>query len=298
LTAIRHILALVSDGARSDVVLALAARLARRHGAAVQALHAVQPALGHAYLSPEAAAMTIQLMEQTDRERADAAAARVQAAVERSGLTIGLLPAEGDPVLHAAAAAHCSDLVVMAQRPLDGDDGTDASFAARLLVKAGAPLLLVPAVDSLPLAEDGAPSCGRRVLVAWSPTPECARALRDALPLLAAAEQVEVLRFGEPPPAEGQPDPLTPVCRHLARHGIQARAHHLVPGRHLPAGGLLADWNPDVPVAEALLSHAADSGADLIVMGGYGHARAWELALGGVTRTLLRSMTVPVLMAH
>jgi nucleotide-binding universal stress UspA family protein len=51
-------------------------------------------------------------------------------------------------------------------------------------------------------------------------------------------------------------------------------------------------------VAEALLSHAADSGADLIVMGGYGHARLLQLALGGVTRTILKSMTVPVLMSH
>jgi len=298
MTAIRHILALVSDGARSDAVLALAARLARRHGAALQALHAVQPALGQAFLSPEAAAMTIQLLEQTDRERGEAAAARVRRAAERSGLTIDLLGAEGDPVRLAAAAAQVSDLVVMAQHPLDGDDGTDTGLAGRLLVRAGAPLLLVPAVDTMPLAEDGAPPCGRRVLVAWSPTPECARALRDALPLLAAAEAVEVLRFGEASPAPGEPDPLDPVVRHLARHGVQAQARHVVPGRHLPAGGLLADWNPDVPVAEALLSHAADTGADLIVMGGYGHARAWELALGGVTRTLLRSMTVPVLMSH
>jgi nucleotide-binding universal stress UspA family protein len=51
-------------------------------------------------------------------------------------------------------------------------------------------------------------------------------------------------------------------------------------------------------VAEALLSHAADMHADLIVMGGYGHSRLWELVLGGVTRTMLETMTVPVLMSH
>ncbi len=61
---------------------------------------------------------------------------------------------------------------------------------------------------------------------------------------------------------------------------------------------LLSSWTPDVSVAEALLSHAADFGADLVVSGGYGHSRAWELALGGVTRTLLKSMTVPVLLSH
>jgi nucleotide-binding universal stress UspA family protein len=61
---------------------------------------------------------------------------------------------------------------------------------------------------------------------------------------------------------------------------------------------LRSAWTPDTTVAETLLSHAADMDADLLVSGGYGHSRAWELALGGVTRTLLKTMTVPVLMSH
>ena len=64
-------------------------------------------------------------------------------------------------------------------------------------------------------------------------------------------------------------------------------------GERMRRGGV-----PDVAVAEALLSHAADMHADFIVMGGYGHSRLWELVLGGVTRTMLETMTVPVLMSH
>jgi nucleotide-binding universal stress UspA family protein len=298
MNALRQILALVNDGPRSDTVLALAARLAQRHGAAVDALHAVQPATSGAYLSPEAAALAIELVQRADEARAEAAASRVAAAAARSGLAIPLHPAAGDPALTAAAHAQCADLVVLAQRPLEGDDGTDAGFAGRLLVRAGAPLLFVPAVDTLTPEADGAPPCGRHVLVAWAPRRESARALRDALPLLAAAERVEVVRLADPDEDTDAPEPLDAVCAHLQRHGVSAHGRRLVRATASRGGGLIPDWNPDVPVAEALLSHAADSGADLLVMGGFGHTRAWELVLGGVTRTMLRSMTLPVLMSH
>ncbi len=72
--------------------------------------------------------------------------------------------------------------------------------------------------------------------------------------------------------------------QHLARHGLKVEV------QRIPRG--------DVDVADALLSHAADSGADFMVMGGYGHSRLREFVLGGVTRSILRSMTVPTLMAH
>jgi nucleotide-binding universal stress UspA family protein len=70
----------------------------------------------------------------------------------------------------------------------------------------------------------------------------------------------------------------------LARHGVNAEIEQTV--------------SADLPVGEVLLSRAADLGVDLLVMGAYGHSRARELLLGGATRSLLRSMTVPVLMSH
>ena len=88
------------------------------------------------------------------------------------------------------------------------------------------------------------------------------------------------------------------MVAYLAGHGVRATStllSHAEPslGERMRRGGV-----PDVAVAEALLSHAADSQADFIVMGGYGHSRLWELVLGGVTRTMLETMTVPVLMSH
>lgn len=294
---IRHLLALVGDNDRSDAVLALAAHLARRHGATVVAQHAVAPLMagGGGYLSPEAAALALQYAEQADRERGAAAAARVARAAARAGIDIPFLAAAGEPVGAALAAARHSDLVLLAQH--QAGDGQVPGFAGSLLVGAGTPLLFVPGVDVFPPDADGAPRCGRRVLVAWTPTRESTRALRDALPLLAAAESVELVRLAGA--GEDGDEALDGMCDYLRRHGVAATAHVIARGPVPIPGGVLGNgWTPDVPVAETLLSHAADTQADLIVMGGYGHARAWELALGGVTRTMLASMTVPVLMSH
>src|SRR5690606_17917221 len=91
---------------------------------------------------------------------------------------------------------------------------------------------------------------------------------------------------------------LDAVAAHLQRHGVQAACTVRRMRPDSVAERMTPSWTPDAPVAQALLSHAADIDADLIVMGGYGHPRLWELVLGGVTRTLLQSMTVPVLMSH
>jgi nucleotide-binding universal stress UspA family protein len=134
------------------------------------------------------------------------------------------------------------------------------------------------------------------VIAAWSPRRESARALRDALPLLRAARRVELLRYLH----HGEEDrgSTEATAAWLLAHGVRAytRLEHLAaPALH---ERLWHVSTVDVPIADALLSHAADAGADLVVMGGYGHARAWELAMGGVTRTVLQTMTVPVLMSH
>jgi nucleotide-binding universal stress UspA family protein len=116
---------------------------------------------------------------------------------------------------------------------------------------------------------------GRDVLVAWKPTPEAARAVQAALPLLHAARQVHVAAWGDDP---------REIERLLLLHGIDARYHRE------PAA--------DAHVGELLLSRAADLSADLLVMGCYGHSRTRELVLGGASRRVLQSMTLPVLMCH
>lgn len=173
-----------------------------------------------------------------------------------------------------ALAARYADLVVLGQRepgapaPIPGGD-----LAAYLLLACPRPLLVVPYVQCPVTA-------GRNILVGWNGSVEAVRAITAALPLLRRADTVTVAASGTPDDAgEG----TAGLGAYLARHGIRA---HLL---QEPAG---------VDAGEGLLSLLADLDADLLVMGGYGHARLRELVLGGATRTILHAMTVPVLMTH
>jgi nucleotide-binding universal stress UspA family protein len=148
----------------------------------------------------------------------------------------------------------------------------------QVALASGRPVLIVPYAGHFD-------NVGRRVLIAWNATREAARAVSDAMPLLTSAELVTVLTIDprEGPHGHGEL-PGADIALHLARHGVKAQIE-----RTVSAG---------MPVGEVLLSRVADLGADLIVMGAYGHSRAREVLLGGATRSVLRSMTVPVLMSH
>ena len=120
-------------------------------------------------------------------------------------------------------------------------------------------------------------------MVCWDGSRNAARAIADALPLLARAKAVEVVIVTGKP---GESDEIAgaDIAHHLARHGLKVEVERLVAR--------------DIDITSTLLSRAADLGADLIVMGGYGHSRWREFVLGGATRGILASMTVPVLMSH
>jgi nucleotide-binding universal stress UspA family protein len=123
------------------------------------------------------------------------------------------------------------------------------------------------------------------VLIGWNASREATRAVSDAMPLLSAADVVTVLTIDarEGPDAHGEL-PGADISLHLTRHGVKAEIE-----RTVSAG---------IPVGDVLLSRAADLGADLLVIGAYGHSRVRELLLGGATRSILHSMTLPVLMSH
>ena len=182
---------------------------------------------------------------------------------------------EADPALHARYV----DLTILGQ--LDPDRGEAEMIRPRpdqVTLASGRPILVVPYAGHFE-------TVGRRVLVGWNATREAARAVNDAMPLLVAAEMVTVLTIDarEGPHAHGEL-PGADISLHMARHGVKAEIERTV--------------SADLSVGDVLLSRAADLGADLLVMGAYGHSRARELLLGGATRALLRSMTIPVLMSH
>jgi nucleotide-binding universal stress UspA family protein len=183
-----------------------------------------------------------------------------------------------DALVATQLSARYADLVIIGQPEPEVGAGLADDFAEELVLSAGRPVLFVPYAGTFP-------EVGRRVLIAWNAGREAARAVTDALPLLARASTVQVVAFD---PGKGGADhgdiPGADIALVLARHGVKV--------------SVAQQQSEDVDVGNQILSRAADMQADLIVMGAYGHSRLRELVLGGVTRTLLDTMTVPVLMSH
>lgn len=296
MSELRNVLVLVNDSPRSRAVATLGARLAADHQAEVAVLYAATAATIGAYVTPEAASLGLQMQAEADAARRERVTARVAEAAQATGAPLQLRFPAGEPLPTVLQQSRCTDLIVLGQRDPVAGDGTPAGFAGQLLTGAACPLLFVPYVNADGAPADEPPRCGSRVLVAWSDTRESARALRDALPLLRRAQKVDLVRFAH---EDDETDRnLDAVAAHLQRHGVQAECTVRRTRADSVAERMTPSWTPDAPVAQAVLSHASDIDADLIVMGGYGHPRLWELVLGGVTRTLLQSMTVPVLMSH
>lgn len=180
-----------------------------------------------------------------------------------------------------------ADLVVISQyNAKDKSPSVMRDFPAYVLLHSGRPVLIVPYAPPLPLLAP--PAAARNVLISWNASKEASRAVSAALPLLQRAGQVHVAIFdAQVHAAEHGEQPGAELLHYLARHGVEARLH-LLDGGGVRRGD----------IGEALLSQAADLSADLLVMGAYGHSRLRETILGGVTRTILQSMTIPVLMAH
>jgi len=185
----------------------------------------------------------------------------------------------GDPIDAALAHMRCVDLAIIGQADIKDDKrGLTRRLAEDVVLGSGGPILLLPYA--------GTPvELGANVAIAWNAGREAARAVRDALPILATASRVTVVSMAhERDTQAAMAQSHVRLAAYLAAHAIEAQFKCLV-------------GTSDEP-GELLLSQAADVGADLIVMGGYGHARVRELVLGGTTRTMLESMTVPVLMSH
>lgn len=190
-----------------------------------------------------------------------------------------------DPAPHAESLvryAHCSDLVVLTQAdPLSPEYVATRDQVEHVVLHSARPTLVLPYANRRGTFD----TFGTRALVAWDGSREAGRALSDALPLLRRADAVQLVCWDEPGiDAEAMRARLQAVQGWLLRHRVRSEA------RLESAFGM--------GLADALLSHAAETGADLIVMGAYGRGRWAERVLGGATRGLLGSMTVPVLMSR
>ncbi len=183
------------------------------------------------------------------------------------------------PYLSSEVGVHAyyADLVVIARPESAGQTAGPPGLAESLVLSSGRPIIVLP--------PRGTVSRIRRILVAWNATRESIRAVADALPLLVKAEAVEVLVVDhQRHPAGHSQEPGADIARHLARHGVHVEV------RRLSSGGK--------NVGHLLLSQAAAFGADLVVMGAYGHSHLREWMFGGVTRTVLYEAGLPVLMSR
>ena len=187
--------------------------------------------------------------------------------------------AEGDTVAALALHARYADLLIMGQADPDAarDVTSMIDFPDATVLAASRPALIIPYAGSFP-------RLGQHILVAWDASQQAARSVSGALPLLKRAKRVTILVVN-PDRAGGHGEvPGADIALYLARHGINAEARE----EHVR----------DIDVGNWLLSRSFDLSTDMIVMGAYGHSPVRERLFGGVTRSLLSQMTVPVLMEH
>jgi nucleotide-binding universal stress UspA family protein len=222
---------------------------------------------------------TFAKLRNAEVDKAKAVEARFRDGLRRQGLQGEWRFVEGLPAETAALHARYVDLAIVGQvDPGQPVASNESRIPEELLFTSGRPALLLPYAGKFE-------TIGHHVLVAWKPTAETARALAGALPLLERAAKVTLLTVNPEQGFDAEPGvPGADIALHLARHGICAEAMTTI-----------AD---DISIGDVLLNHVSDCGADLLVMGGYGHTRAREMVFGGVTRHILKQMTVPVLMAH
>jgi nucleotide-binding universal stress UspA family protein len=276
----KTILVHMDAGPRSAERLELALALADRCDAHLVGLFAVSAPRLPSYVRTDTSAM---LQAVQDRRRAEAAAEAAElfrtAAARYGGVKTEWRASNADALHAVQLNARYSDVVITGQREREneGASGIAPEFVDELVLSCGRPVLLVPYAGHIRDA-------GKRALVAWNASAEAARAVADALPLLERAERVEVVVFDGGPVGDHGEEPGADAALYLARHGVNATVSRY---------GI-----PHVDVGSQILTRAADMSVDLVVMGAYGHSRLRELVLGGATRTMLESMTVPVLMSR
>ena len=281
----RDLLVYLDGWTRCEITMRVAAHIAQRFRARLNGLHVmgfvVPSQVGLDLTHPtEALTRTAVLGRLRDAESAatERAGEIFREHLERAKLQGEWEVAEGMVAHTAGTRARRYDMTIVGQLdPRLPPLGTRKFVPEALFLESGRPVLVVPCAGEIH-------SVATRVLVAWDGSREAARAMNDAMPFLEQASTVVVVTFEHA--ATGDETIADPSCAvaHLAEHGVRARGH-LRPLEHRT-------------VAEALRACVADEGCDLLVMGGYGHSRLYEIITGGTTRRILRTMNVPVLLSH
>jgi nucleotide-binding universal stress UspA family protein len=288
----RTILAAVSGGGASAGVMEIGCRLARRFNSHIEFFHVRFDPRDMALVAADGFGTPLagELVETAVRDAA-ATAARArglfEATVKRHALLLREEPPPigidaalltqpsacwrediGDSPVKASDRARLFDLMILGRSGRVVDEPHSDAIEEALLT-AGRPVLVAPA--------DPPPTLGERIAIAWNGTPECAKALSASRPFLLRAREIHVLSLGQTGAAD--------LAKHLAWYGIHAIADDVHPVKGVGAG-------------ELLLAAAHEHAADLLVMGGYGHAPWRQMLFGGATREVLRTSLLPLLLSH
>lgn len=258
--------------------LQIGSDLAERFDAHLVAAYSIlSPLYSEPFVADGGAFVAQELLRFQERKDADA-----KAAFDKIAPTLARTPEwrtdAGDPANVVNEQGRYADLIVLGQYDDSAANDVTPDFIGRVIMGAGRPVLVVPYAGEFA-------TLGRRPMLAWNASREAARAVSSSMPLLRTADEVQVTTFNARPGRGGHGDvPGADIATYLARHGVKANVS--------------GTTSKEVDVGNQILSRADDFQADLIVMGGYGHSRAFEFVMGGATRTILESMTVPVLFAH
>jgi nucleotide-binding universal stress UspA family protein len=209
----------------------------------------------------------------------DKVKAEFDAFLRGTGVTADWIEVEDNVAATVPYHARYADLTIVGQ--IDPEEllpRPEYEIPEAVALDSGRPVLVIPYAGTFT-------TLGQKVLVAWNGSAQSARAVNDAFPFLRRAESVTILTINPESVRKSKSDrPGQQIAAHLSRHGIKVEPRELAVDT--------------VNVDDAILSQAADEGADLIVMGAYGHPRAREIVLGGATRALFKDMTVPIFMSH
>ncbi|ASU38842.1 universal stress protein [Herbaspirillum sp. meg3] len=271
----KTILVYVDQSRRSAERIKLAAEIAIAHDA-----HLIGVAVTgiSRFIYPDGMVFVTSVID-TLRQRAQHSLDQFEETVKKMGVnSYERRVSEDDAQGALALQARYSDLVVVSQMDLSEPDAVDISdLPEYVMLNSSKPVLVVPYAGKFS-------DTGSNILVAWDGSMEATHAIANALPMLKRAKKVTLAIFNQSQRfATHGEQPGADIGLYLARHGVKIE---------------IEEENTELDVGNALLSLAADKGADLLVMGGYGHSRFREVLLGGVTSLILNTMTLPVLLSH
>ena len=259
---------------RSAARLNAAIQLAEQHEGRVTGVYVLSGRNVPGYIRSEIPPEVLKRLDTEERTRAEDVEEQFAERTARTAVPGEWRLMSGDFANAIVTSAHHADIVIVGQTDPD-DDESHGGLAESVVLGGGGPVLIWPYAGAFD-------ANAATIMLAWNGTREAKHALDGALPLLQHASKVVVFGVDR---SDGRHIPGAHIGAHLARHGVSAEARHT----HTVSG---------IAIGDALLSEIGDHGIGLLVMGGYGHHPMRQKLLGGVTRDVLREMTVPVLMAH